>query len=64
MRSDLDDMDGQLACGDLSQVKAWLRDRVWSQGSRHELQDLLRRATGKPLGVEDFKAHLMERYGE
>jgi carboxypeptidase Taq len=63
MRSDLDDMDGQLARGDLSQVKAWLRDRVWSQGSRHELQDLLRRATGKPLGVEDFKAHLMERYG-
>ncbi len=62
MRDDLGDMDSQLARGDLSQVKGWLRDRIWSQGSRYELQDLLRNATGKPLGVEDFKAHITERY--
>jgi carboxypeptidase Taq len=63
MVKDLEDLDQQLALGDLSQIKNWLREKVWSQGSRLGLQDLLHSVTGKTLAVEDFKAHIQGRYG-
>lgn len=63
MDSELEELETQLARGDLGRIKAWLHNTIWSQGSRYELQELLIRATGKPLATEDFKAHILARYG-
>ncbi len=59
---DIPGVDAQIASGDLSATKAWLKDKIWSQGSLYGMQDLMIRATGKALDVGDFKAHLQRRY--
>jgi carboxypeptidase Taq len=41
---------------------AWLRAHVHGFGSYFSTDELLTRATGRPLGAEAFKAHLAERY--
>ncbi|MDX1709546.1 MAG: carboxypeptidase M32 [Rhodovibrionaceae bacterium] len=51
-----------LSRGDFSPLMAWLRKNVHSQGSRWSSEELLVRATGKPLDPEVFKAHLRARY--
>ena len=55
-------IEDQIAQGNLSTINNWLKQNIWSQGSLHGMQDLMSRATGKPLDVTDFKAHLEKRY--
>lgn len=62
MLSQLSDLESQIRRGEFSEMKAWLNDKVWSQGSRYEMQELMVQATGKPLDVADFKRHLESRY--
>lgn len=52
----------QLGRGDFSTLLAWLRRHVHGQGSRFSSEELLVRATGKPLDPEIFEAHLRRRY--
>ena len=56
------DIDQQIARGELAMVMSWLRDNIWSRGSLYGMQELMTRATGKPLDVSDFKTHLKARY--
>jgi carboxypeptidase Taq len=62
MRRTIPQLDARLAAGDLSPVFDWLRDRVWSQGSRWSTDELARRASGEALNAAHFKAHLERRY--
>jgi len=62
LRKDIPGVDGEIARGDLSSTKTWLRDKIWSQGSLYGMQELMARATGKTLDVNDFKNHLQQRY--
>ncbi len=48
--------------GDFAPLLAWLRENVHSQGSLHDTDELLTRATGKPLDAKVFEAHLERRY--
>ena len=50
--------------GDFSALVGWLRTHIHSQGSLYETDELLTRATGRPLDAAVFKAHLKRRYGE
>lgn len=50
--------------GDFAPLMAWLRVHVHSKGSLLSTDDLLREATGAPLGATAFKAHLTARYLE
>ncbi len=50
--------------GDFAPLMAWLRQHVHGKGSLLSTDDLLREATGAPLGAEAFKAHLTARYLE
>ncbi len=36
----LPELESQIRRGDFSQMKAWLNDNIWSQGSRYEMQEL------------------------
>ena len=56
------DVDSQIARGDLFSTMTWLKDNIWSQGSLYGMQELMTRATGKALDVNDFKNHLKKRY--
>ncbi len=51
-----------LESGNFQPLLAWLRSHVHALGSLMSTQDLLMRATGKPLNIETYKAHLEERY--
>lgn len=40
----------------------WLATHIWPEGSRFTTEDLVGRATGRPLGTEAFRAHIQRRY--
>ncbi len=61
-RRAIPDIDAKLARGDLAPVVAWLRENVHSQGSIGDTDAILTRATGAPLGVTAYRAHLEARY--
>ncbi|MFC0411041.1 carboxypeptidase M32 [Roseomonas elaeocarpi] len=55
-------LDEALGRGEFTPLIGWLRSAVHSHGASLGFQELLRRATGKPLDPEDFQAHLRRRY--
>lgn len=48
--------------GDFKPLLAWLKPNVHGLGARFSTDEVLRRATGKPLGTAAFKRHLTARY--
>ncbi len=62
MRRAMPELDAQIANGELGVVFEWLREHIWSQGSRWTTHELARRASGEVLNPAHFKAHLQARY--
>jgi len=62
MRRELPALDADIARGELQPVFDWLSSRIWTQGSRWETPELVRRASGETLNPAHFKAHLQSRY--
>jgi carboxypeptidase Taq len=62
MRRELPGLDAGIERGELKPVFAWLNAKVWSQGSRWETPELVRRASGETLNPAHFQAHLRARY--
>ncbi|MCS0504528.1 carboxypeptidase M32 [Ancylobacter mangrovi] len=60
-RAEPDALPG-IARGDFAPLVGWLRTNIYEQGSRYETDELLTRATGRPLDASVFKAHLARRY--
>jgi len=48
--------------GDVSPLSSWLRENVWRHGRRFGRDELLRRATGRPLDLAPYVRHLSRRY--
>ena len=61
-RRALPGLDEAFARGDLSPLVGWLRTHVHAQGATLGFNELLEKATGKPLDPADFTAHLTARY--
>ena len=51
-----------IARGDFAPLMAWLRPNVHERGSSLTTAEIVTAATGRPLDVEVFKAHLKRRY--
>lgn len=51
-----------IARGDFTPLVGWLRANIHGLGSLYEKDELLTRATGRPLDAAVFKAHLRRRY--
>ena len=51
-----------IANGDFAPLMAWLKANVHGLGSKLSTDELLSRATGRPLDPAVFKAHLKARY--
>jgi carboxypeptidase Taq len=62
MRREMPDLDARITRGELSPVFNWLRERIWSQGSRWTTEELCRRASGEALNPAHFRRHLEARY--
>ncbi|HEX2011878.1 MAG TPA: carboxypeptidase M32 [Roseateles sp.] len=63
MRRAMPDLDARITAGELGAVFDWLNTHIWSQGSRWETPELVRRASGEAaLNPAHFKAHLQGRY--
>ena len=62
MRRAVPDLDARIAAGDLAPVFEWLHANIWSQASRWDTPELVRRASGEPLNPAHFRAHLEKRY--
>ena len=56
------DVEPAIARGDFSPLMGWLKANIHSQASRYASDELLTRATGRPLDVAIYKAHLERRY--
>ncbi|WP_087023709.1 carboxypeptidase M32 [Thaumasiovibrio subtropicus] len=56
------DVEHCLRTQSLSPIFDWLSDNIWSQGSLHSTDDLIRNATGETLNAAHFEAHLRKRY--
>ncbi len=56
------EIPGALARGDFAPLMGWLRAEVHGRGSLMTGEELLTRATGRPLDPEVFKQHLRARY--
>ena len=61
-RAAMPDLLAQLAAGDFAPLVAWLRREVHAKASSLSTQELVADATGRPLEVEPYLAHLRTRY--
>jgi carboxypeptidase Taq len=56
------DIPASIARGDFAPLMAWLRPNVHERGSSMTTAEIVTAATGRPLDVGVFKAHLKRRY--
>ncbi len=56
------DVDNTLAAGDVRPLLAWLRENVHRQGSRYPTDELVTRATGRPLDTAPFCGYVTAKY--
>ena len=56
------EIPGRLAVGDFAPLVAWLRREVHEKGSSLSTAEIVTAATGRPLEVEPYLAHLRRRY--
>jgi carboxypeptidase Taq len=55
---DMPDLYDQFAVGQFAGLKAWLVERIHSQGRRYLSEPLCQRVTGKPLSADPLMRHL------
>ncbi|HEY3294836.1 MAG TPA: carboxypeptidase M32 [bacterium] len=62
MRAQMPGMDQQMEQGNFAEVLHWLRENVHQYGRRFVRNELMQKATGKPLGTADYIRYLNEKY--
>lgn len=63
VRMDIPDLDAQVAGGDFSGLLGWLRKNVHRHGRKFTPNELLERATGKPLTAAPWIAYVQQKFG-
>lgn len=61
-RRDIADLPAQIAAGDIAPIGHWLRQHIWSHGSRWDTDTLIRNVCGEPLNPDYLRRHLEQRY--
>jgi carboxypeptidase Taq len=54
----------QMENGEFSLLLSWLRENVHRHGSRYYPDELIRRATGRPLDTTPYLSYLKSKFGE
>jgi carboxypeptidase Taq len=63
LRRDLPDLQDQVAGGNCRPIGDWLAPRIWQQGARHDLDAMLKQATGELLSDAALREQLEQRHG-
>ena len=63
IRADINDLDGQIEAGQFAPLLGWLRKNVHRHGRKFTPNELLERATGKPLEAGPWIAYVREKFG-
>jgi carboxypeptidase Taq len=56
------DLETKIADGEFHYLREWLRDNLHRHGRKFQGDDLITRATGKPLSASDYVAYLDQKY--
>jgi carboxypeptidase Taq len=62
--ADVEDLDSQIAAGELGPLREWLRDRVHRHGAKFDAAELLERVTGASISVGPFVAYLKRKLSD
>ena len=63
IRTDLPNLDTQIERGDFSALLGWLRKNVHAHGRKFTPNELLERATGRPLAAAPWIAYVQKKFG-
>ena len=63
IRIALPDLDGQIERGEFNQLLGWLREHVHKHGRKLTPNELLERATGRPLTAEPWIDYVRHKFG-
>jgi carboxypeptidase Taq len=55
-------LDDQIAQGDFTPLRTWLRDNIYSSGDRLPTEDLVTRVTGKGLDTGAYFRHVTAKF--
>ena len=64
MLNDAPNAINELADGRTDTARAWLCENVQQHGRRYKAQDVMERATGKPVSSEPFVRYIKEKFAE
>jgi carboxypeptidase Taq len=64
LRSDMPDLDSEIAAGRFGELIGWLRENVHRVGASLSSQELITRATGKPLSAAPWLRYAEAKYLE
>jgi carboxypeptidase Taq len=62
--TDLPELEQQIAAGELSPLREWLREHVHRHGSKFTSRELLERVVGGPIAVGPFVSYLKAKLGD
>jgi carboxypeptidase Taq len=62
-RADLRDLDRQIERGEFAPLLGWLRKNLHEHGRKFTPNELLERATGKPLTAGPWIAYVRQKFG-
>jgi carboxypeptidase Taq len=63
IRSDIPDLDAQFEAGRFAALLGWLRKNVHRHGRKFTPNELLERATGRPLTAAPWIAYVQKKFG-
>ncbi|HZC26383.1 MAG TPA: carboxypeptidase M32 [Actinopolymorphaceae bacterium] len=64
IRESLPDLDEQVAAGEFGRLFEWLRSHLYEHGRKFTPNELLERATGRPITAEPWIAYVRRKFGE
>ena len=54
----------QIEKGKFNTLHAWLKNMIYQHGSKFTANELMEKATGRPLTIEPYIRYLKEKYGD
>ncbi|GIW72409.1 MAG: carboxypeptidase M32 [Planctomycetota bacterium] len=64
MRRELGNLEAQLERGELSEIRAWLREKIHRRGMLLRAHELLAEVTGEPPSARAFTEYIQSKFGE
>ena len=58
------EIPAEVAKGEFTTLHDWLRTHIYRHGRKFKPDDLVKRATGKPMSIAPYIAYLRGKYGE